>query len=838
MLRRWGCAATIGALSAACRPAAAPSLAQSTPSVHSADALKPEAPKYETLPRLERIWSRPGLGRYGGTISERVYYTVANDGASVHAVDLTSGKTLWQTPLATPVKDKIQANVVGSALVLIYPPEYRGGDTDIRIAGRDSIVARLAADTGSLHWSKRVPCSDPSGKVVDGRFYLSCPIDIRSREVVLQELDLAKGSEIARVTLTGTFELIPGGGVCGISSNAIWCGKIAGNRLEVAWSQPAPGSEYAQLSAAAGILIVHGFETIARRVSDGRVVWTHRWERRGRSMPLSRDAQRLLFVGEESIEIVRLADGATLAQIAVPHDGFLTPFSDGERILIAPNGEMSNVVYLVDAQSRVRALAKSAGDLSHAGGGVALAERAILYGVNTKVESLDAYSLTQFAPAQELLAPHDQVVSVLERYYFNFMEKDAVPAIQPIPGWTTSLQTIIATGPAELSGPAIVVAGRSHDPSFLLVLRGELERFTSVPEGRAEQIRFEDVVHALASLWNPEAPAALLSYWQRIGYRLAKHKNARFLRPYVLSAIWSHGASRDYLKCKDVVFPSLRVPPDRATLGTVSPGAACAVDPERRWAAIYEARKDDDGNGKLEVPSTGFDGDELSQYLVLGSGPGTPIDDFIGADPLGRWIVVAKDMCVYLVDAESGKATALKGADGRPGDPVSGGHRAASFSPDGKNMVYLKSEGDRATVVRRELATGREQRIDPGRGDLNGVFFDASSRFVVMDFVSHDLGFNPAEVPPLLGTTYRRRGCRGSALFATNLGPNWNRPFQRFASLADGRVHDVREGKVLQPVSLPEPKFELGAASGAAAGGRDAPLPRGPFRWQPKAAGP
>ena len=841
------CAVGIAILATACRPAVTPR-APGTPSSNVASAPKLAWPKYETLPRFARLWSRPGVGRYGGTVGDRVYYTVDNDGASVHAVDLASGKTLWQTSLATPVRDYMQASVVGGALVLVYPSQDRGGDTDMRDASGDMVVAQLATDTGRLGWSKRIPCPEMRGETVDGRLYLSCASDPLRHEVVLQELDLTNGSELARVTFPSMIVLVPGGGVCGSSVNSIWCGRIAGRRFDVVWSQPTPGLEYARLSAGAGLVTVHADgETVARRVGDGRVVWARRWNRRARSGPLTHDAQRLLVVGDDSIEVVRHADGATLAKIAVPEAFMVTPLSDGERILIAPNGKVSEVVYLVDAQSRVRALARNVAALfwgrPQVGGGVLLADRFTISGANIGGKSLEAYSLTQFAPAQERLAPNDQVVSVLERYYFDFRSEHAARALQPIPGWATTIQTIIASGPDELRGPAIAVAARSRDPRFLAPLRDELERFAGSPEGPAEESRFDDVVKALANLRTPDAPAVLLSYWQRIGHRLPRD-DLQVLRPHVVSSIWSYGARGDQVGCKDMVFASLRVPPDRAVLGTASPGVPCAVDPERRWAAIGEARADDNGNGKLDaaIGISGRDLDELALYLVLGSGPGTPIDDFVAADPRGRWIVVIKDMCVYLVDADSGKATALKGADGRPG--AGGEHRAASFSPDGKSMIYIKSKGERASVVRRDLKSGIEQRIDPGPGDLNRAFFDASARFVVMDFVEHGPSVidGPSHMewgrPPLLGTTYRPRGCSGSAPWATYPVPSQDRPVQRFAALADARVHDVPEGKVIEPAKPAAPRFELVTSSSARPVGRDGPLPLGPFRWHPASATP
>jgi hypothetical protein len=259
-----------------------------------------------------------------------------------------------------------------------------------------------------------------------------------------------------------------------------------------------------------------------------------------------------------------------------------------------------------------------------------------------------------------------------------------------------------------------------------------------------------------------------------------------------------------------------------------------AVDAQRRWAAICEARYDDDGNGRLEVMilhhgDTG--GDQLAPYLVLGNGPGTPIDDFVAADPGGRWIVVTKDMCVHLVDAQSGKAVVLSGADGRPGDTVGGAHRAAHFSPDGKRLLYIRSNGDRANVVVRDLASGVEHVVDPGPGLLSAAYFDRSGRFVVMDVVVTDTDRDGRLRGPELVSTLSSRRCRGPVASASFFGEFGDRPVQRIAPVSGGKVENAPRGRRLEPIKRLSPSYELVGRT-PALGLPETLLPVGPLRWQ------
>ena len=342
---------------------------------------------------------------------------------------------------------------------------------------------------------------------------------------------------------------------------------------------------------------------------------------------------------------------------------------------------------IIDNQSNARTVAKNVPFLSRVVGDVLLSQNVGMSGFNRAMAPLEAYSLSRFAPSEDQLDAHHKVVAVLERYPFPYEASDALTALRPIPGAMASVERVIANGPSAIRSSAIAVAGLTGDPRFVGALRGRLDAVTTPPGSVEEWSPIVDAVGALADMRSPDAAVALLAFWNRIGVKIALPWPKTVLKDYVASAVWKFGARKEFVRCDDTAFPVERTDADKASLGTASPGVAYVVDGGRRWAAICEARRDDNGDGKLQVVVMQHGdtaGDQLRPYFVLGSGKGTEIDDVVASDRDGRWVVTTKDMCVHLVDTETGMGKVLRGADGRPGDEVGGNHRAAAFSPDGK----------------------------------------------------------------------------------------------------------------------------------------------------------
>jgi hypothetical protein len=166
-----------------------------------------------------------------------------------------------------------------------------------------------------------------------------------------------------------------------------------------------------------------------------------------------------------------------------------------------------------------------------------------------------------------------------------------------------SLEKVIAIGPPELRSSAIAVAGLTGHPRFVAPIRKQLEAITVPPGGVEQWSPIVDALPALADLQSPEAPVALLSFWRRMGTQLSPPWRRAFARDVVASSVWKFSARKEWVACEDMAFSAQQTPPERASLGTRSPGVEYAVDRQRRWAAICEAREDD-RNGKLQVVVT------------------------------------------------------------------------------------------------------------------------------------------------------------------------------------------------------------------------------------------
>lgn len=146
--------------------------------------------------------------------------------------------------------------------------------------------------------------------------------------------------------------------------------------------------------------------------------------------------------------------------------------------------------------------------------------------------------------------------------------------------------------------------------------------------------------------------------------------------------------------------------------GTAHPAVLRAFDRNERWMALCQARKDTDGDGKIEVQSGhhgGLFGDAMQLYLILGGGEGTPIDALPGSSKDGRHLAAVRDGKLWLIDGQTGEQRELAGADvesdGRPGAP----HRAAVFS--GTKLLYIRHTDTGDKLVVHDPATHTEKEF-------------------------------------------------------------------------------------------------------------------------------
>ena len=101
--------------------------------------------------------------------------------------------------------------------------------------------------------------------------------------------------------------------------------------------------------------------------------------------------------------------------------------------------------------------------------------------------------------------------------------------------------------------------------------------------------------------------------------------------------------------------------------------------------------------------------------------PGWCIDWLLASDLAGRFVAVRQGPCLQLVDLQDATTVVLPGADLR--DVAESLTIRVLTSRHGKSLAYLRG-GPAPRIVVRELPTGRETLLDPGRGLRAQLRFD------------------------------------------------------------------------------------------------------------------
>ena len=277
-----------------------------------------------------------------------------------------------------------------------------------------------------------------------------------------------------------------------------------------------------------------------------------------------------------------------------------------------------------------------------------------------------------------------------------------------------------------------------------------------------------------------------------------------------------------------VAAPSPPPPPPTGDVGTAHPVVVQAVGANAQWAALCQARADTDGDGKIEI-HVGYHGDlhgdEMTPFLVLGSGAGAPIDDFVTASPSGRHLVVIRQGKLVLIDSESKGEVDLsaRGADVRDDHSPFGHHRAAELSDDGERVLYMRHDAAGDSVVVREIATQNEVVIPAGPGMLWRASFAPGGRWVHMLVVAKDTDGDGKLTWPTPRTSLGGRKCRGPIAVYGVYGRNGDEPEERYARVTGGAAVSAADVVVPMGDALIR-RAKDGALSIDAGGGKTRPL--------------
>lgn len=215
---------------------------------------------------------------------------------------------------------------------------------------------------------------------------------------------------------------------------------------------------------------------------------------------------------------------------------------------------------------------------------------------------------------------------------------------------------------------------------------------------------------------------------------------------------------------QSALAPSLPVAPTSSTASPASPASPPAV-----------SQGDIGGDGPAEVLAASVSaawvalcqGEPPSLSLVLGSGVGEPIGDVHAQDPSGRYVVVRSSSgAALLIDSVSGARVDLTalGADVRRTRSDYASHRSLSFSSDGKQLAYLRKQGQGSVLVVRQLAEGTERSFLTGAGEVFSLRLSADARYVSLEVLREDTSKNGKLDWPTPEETAPRAACGRAAL--------------------------------------------------------------------------
>jgi hypothetical protein len=215
-----------------------------------------------------------------------------------------------------------------------------------------------------------------------------------------------------------------------------------------------------------------------------------------------------------------------------------------------------------------------------------------------------------------------------------------------------------------------------------------------------------------------------------------------------------------------------------ATVGSAAPFSRVWAGETGRWVALCQ------GSGPSSSDEVGHHGEvaeDIGLHLVVGGGAGVRISG-LAAEPTGRWVMATSGSTLELRDTTRDVVTRLTGVAELTEEDTGylQGSRFASFDPGGSHVLYLRRNGDQLRAVVRELATGRETEIDPGRGTVWRASLTHGARWARFDII--------AGAPPHQRTSLSSNRCRGPFMSASWGETSGDAPVARFVAVSSRRV--------------------------------------------------
>lgn len=260
-------------------------------------------------------------------------------------------------------------------------------------------------------------------------------------------------------------------------------------------------------------------------------------------------------------------------------------------------------------------------------------------------------------------------------------------------------------------------------------------------------------------------------------------------------------------------------------LGTAGAIGLEAMAPDGRWVAYCQPTTDTNGDGELAVSTDArgaLVGDLPDVHLSLG-GEVTRIDELLGHDDSGRWLVIRDDDKPWLIDSRSGERTDLSplAPDLRSDELFELAHRSFAFDAQGTRLLVLSHPGKHRyeahlltlpsrSDARLDLTKARKIQLPPGevwRAELapDGSWLVLHALLKHADRPTNLQWPAPPRTEPLRrchgafkhAGAWAQRGGQITALLASTRDPN-PRPTPGFVMpVGDGWLRRERNGRLM-----------------------------------------